>query len=60
MKVELSEQDLRLINLALFCMKSALVQDMRLLSAQGINVDDETDSINRLINLRHKLLEVKS
>lgn len=60
MKVELSEQDLRLINLALFCMKSTLVRDMQLLSAQGLNVSYETEAINDLINLRHRLLEVKS
>lgn len=59
MKVELTEQDLRLINLALICMKSVLTGDLRVLQANGLSVTHEVDAIKDVVALRHKLLEVE-
>lgn len=59
MNVELTEQDMRLINLALICMKSVLTSDLRALQANGLSVEHEVDAIKDVVVLRHKLLEVK-
>lgn len=59
MNVELTEQDMRLINLALICMKSVLTSDLRALQANGLSVEYEVDAIKDVVALRHKLLEVK-